>query len=186
MKKTLATMATMFLVAACGGETLDIGGSSMGTGGGPLNDGGGDADNIPPGPTNSTVIAPHQRGAWFLQLSGEYLYWLSSVQSSGGSLTSILRRCRTDDCASTLEDVLPGAGAVQIHSGNLYFWISGANTISSCPIGDCTSPKVLVGAADMVSLYVDNSGIYWSTRLDTSIYKCPLTGCDAPERTIVG
>ncbi|MET0592950.1 MAG: hypothetical protein ABW133_09640, partial [Polyangiaceae bacterium] len=69
---------------------------------------------------------------------------------------------------------------------NLYFWISGTNTISSCPIGNCASPKVLVSAADMVSLFVDDSGIYWSTRLDTSIFKCPLTGCDAPERTVAG
>ncbi|MET0594395.1 MAG: hypothetical protein ABW133_16960 [Polyangiaceae bacterium] len=185
MTMSRAMLAMTLLVAACGGETLDIGREPTdGTGGAtgdPSNDSG-----APGGPTNSTVIVSPERTIRDLALYDEHLYWVAL-----GSGDSTLERCRPTDCQNTTEVLGRLVSGYTFLGRDLYMIAldpgSSPQTSSlvSCPLHDCASPKKVATITKPSSVLVDDSGIYWSTNFDTSIYACPLAGCDAPARTVV-
>ncbi len=180
MTRMLAMFA-MAGLAACGGQTLDVGGAPSDSGVGHPTDGA--PTDPPPGPTNSEIILAKEGGAYRLARHGDWLFWMTFRFADA---TTAFHRCRIDDCSKTVEEVLSHARILRSFGETMFFGTQ-SDRIVSCPLGGCNPPTEVVPKAGegLLCLHVDGSELYWSAVGDTAVYACPLTGCSAPARTIV-
>ncbi|MET0594399.1 MAG: hypothetical protein ABW133_16980 [Polyangiaceae bacterium] len=172
------------LAAACGGNVLDVG---------PPGSGGADASPDPATPDAGDVVPwplPGQRNARALTSEGAYLYWLANQ-----SAKHVLLRCEKADCGHTVTAVSRPAVNMTLLGfairGDMIYLVADT-AFFSCPLADCSAPKLLVYDVKPIAAAFDDAHIYWSQQDVASgqvlnkILSCPLTGCAKPNLRLNG
>jgi len=153
------------LALGCGGKVLDVGGQV-------------DAPDAA-SPTNDVIVpswpVAAQRNARSLHSEGLYLYWIADR----GQGSAILR-CEKRDCANTQTPVHQRERDQTLLGMEVrgdFIYVVQPQGIYSCRTSDCTTLTAVVADIKPSAVAFDEDHVYWSNRLDSKIYSCPLAGC---------
>jgi hypothetical protein len=176
---------------ACGARTIYL----DGTDGASVNDNS-NPDAMAPG---VSVFIEDQHTAMKIALDEERVYWCQQQYWSDATpwVYAPVRSCMKSDCNSTIttfHSVLVDANRAPVHVGSCYLAVGGGNvawveydisgpSIWTCPTAGCTGePRVVTGnAVTPSSLAVDESHVYWTSTVDTAVYRHPISGAGALE-----
>jgi hypothetical protein len=113
-------------------------------------------------------------------LDGGDVYWADEGPIDG-QLSSAIFRCSANGCNDSPTVIGPGAYALALHKGRIY-WNLFQASVSSCTSSDCMNTKTSLWSAGfspvVTAIAVDASGVYWATGATDSIRKCALDGCE--------
>jgi hypothetical protein len=152
--------AFVVLLSGCGGHAVDLD----------------DPTTAPAESSQMDDTLVHGPSATYLWLAGERLF-LTGVYRY--DVVPTLRSCLKSHCDDSLIDyteVEPGSVALSAH--DLVFW---RESIFACKESGCgQGPSLVYDGYDATQLAFDGSYVYWASVNDSSVYRCPLAGCQTP------
>jgi hypothetical protein len=154
-----------------------------------------------PNPPGVVTVVEDQESAMKIAIDENRLYWYESSSGAGVTKPTVftrVRSCLKSDCRSTITtyrsvpfdgnrpDYSPVGSYPLVAGGGNVAWVEydahSRSSILTCPSAGCVGgPRVLASPIEVTSLAVDESHVYWTSRLDTAVIRLPLSGTGAPQ-----
>ena len=191
--------AVLFCACGCAGKSIDVGANSSGG-----NSSGGSGTYASTTPQFTTTdagtatpfhLADRQfKTAGPFVVSGDQIFWFaydSTASSRGnGAPSQFLRRCSTENCASTSISWTLGSGSTLappqlLSDSNRLFWVNQSDNriaLRGCAKDDCSAPKPFL--LDPPSGSFALSGNQFIQTAPTGLFECSTDDCASTARTV--